>query len=291
MLATTRAADQVRTQSNLENLDERALAMTVQLSWRSRYVIVDGHTYRARPKRLILAQGCEPLPMHQARWVLEEIAREDRAMLDALCTAFHIDPRTPDGSLAGELTARLGPPGRSVLSTPSEFARMYVLQRSRPKPPVRPEPVAPIQEPRSLDEIRASVSLALVDAWGNPLSDLPFELTTADGGQRSGSFGGAGEAIEPDVPPGYVEFRALEVGDDDWFIRAGPPLGWRNKGVSVLLRDASGEPIGELDLKLAFADGSSQTHKLDARGTFRSDESPSCPLRVEFPDFDPENYQ
>ncbi len=264
--------------------------MTIQLVWED-YVFVDGLSYRRQSNHLLLFRDCEPLPVCRANGVLAQLAQRDPGMLERLRGAFDL-PRCEESSfpLVGQLGEALGPPALDLFGAPSRFARMVVLERKRP-PPVRPQPeVQPALEPRSLAEIAASVCLMLLDEWGNPVANAGYELIAPDGAQRSGSFATSGEARQDGIKPGSYELRPSELRDDEVRIRAAPPDGWLRNQVSVRVREASGDPLSQLHFEVAFDDGSSRTGTLDAIGQGRLEGTPSCPLRVSFPEFDVEDW-
>jgi hypothetical protein len=264
--------------------------MTVQLTWRQ-YVFVDGLTHRQRPERLLLVRGCEPLPLWRARSVIEHAVYEAPDLLERLRIAFALPRLQHDRrGLSQQLGQCLGPPAPSAFSAPGPCARLLVFERRLPPGLPRLERPEPATAPRSLAEVAASVSLALLDEWGNPVADVRYELVTPDGSQRAGAFDRAGGALESDVQSGAGELSLPELGSGEVKRRAGPPDGWLRDEVSVALRDAQGEPLSELQYQVVFADGSTRSGTLDAQGLGRLAGTPSWPMRVEFSDFDSEDW-
>jgi len=267
--------------------------MSVEIHWRHEYVIVDGVSYRARAEGSVV-RGGRLLPHHQTVQVLRRIAREDPEALNRIRRAFALSPAPHEQGLADNDPLFRLAGGRPGLSFPDveKYARLLVVER--PRAVLASKPVAfqaPVAQLPTLAELRATVSLAMLDEWGNPLrGSVSYQLTAADGARRAGSFDGSGEARESGVKPGPAELSLPDLAVDDWKVRSAPPDGWLRESVALQLRDASGEPIGGATVRVEFANGAVRTAALDASGSCRIEGAPSWPMQVTLPDFDPENY-
>jgi hypothetical protein len=264
--------------------------MTVRFSWRDQYVFADGETFRRQPERLLLHRDEALLSLARAEQVLARLALEAPAVLARLCTAFDV-PRVAggDSEQARELSKWLGPPWPDCFALPGPFARLLVFEFLPPRAPSaapRPKPPAP----RPLAEIAASLTLQLVDEWGNPLSGPSYALNAADGSTRAGRFDAQGSAQQQGLPPGIGELSLPELHAGDVQARAAPPDGWLQDELSISLRDVGGDPISGLRVQVMFDDGSTRTATLDETGNCRLTGIRSGRLCVQALDFDPEAW-
>jgi hypothetical protein len=83
---------------------------------------------------------------------------------------------------------------------------------------------------------------------------------------------------------------SVNVHPDDWLMRAGRPLGWLVKGLSVTLSDAQGCPLAKRAFKATFQNGAALSGTTDAQGAAQLDDTPSYPVSIAFEGFDAEDY-
>ncbi len=232
-----------------------------------------------------LAQGYESLHGDAAERVIE------RLLLNS-------DPRA--GKRLWELAEGDEPPRidahdrrerlRRVVAGPR--APLRVLQRRQERSYGVPEAIELPAKPKTLAEQMQSITLLLVEDFGNPAAaKLSYELDLDEDGPRPGTFGADGGAREDGLRPGSGSVKLPGVHPGAWQERTEPPHGWPRERLSVTLLDAQGVPMGAHPLKAIYDNGATLSAKLDESGYARLEGTPSYPLRVEFPDFDPEKWK
>ncbi len=231
-----------------------------------------------------LAQGYEPLWADAAERVVERLllSYDPRALKRIWQRIEGDDPPLVD---APDRRERL----RRVVAGPR--AKLRVLQRRQERQYRVRELQAP-PKPKSFAEQMQSITLLVVEEFGNPpAAKLSYALALEQEDARSGTFDVDGGARQDGLRPGAGSLELADVHTGAWRERTEPPDGWLRARLSVTLLDSQGVPMGKHRLRVVFENGAAVAAELDELGYVRLEGAPSHPLRVEFPEFDPEMWR
>lgn len=187
------------------------------------YLIVEPTDWEWRMSKSVLYEDYKFVRGHEARLMLEELARRDRCLLHSVYRAFvspHPSPGLWDEALLEGLLRGLGhDPALSDRDAPPSFGLFYVLREERPRQKLTPrDPWKPERD--VVEEARAAprgyVAIETVDPEGRAVSGVRCEVLLADGEVHTITTDSYGRARLEPIPQGRCHISLPGLDGSVW---------------------------------------------------------------------------